>query len=126
MPGSKQQTEREKVAEASEYARAFKAAFGKAASKSKTRIADGLLLPFADRMSQQLSDQSLSPWLCAQIDVYELMVRSLPTDLPNYFPVADIGQTSHRGAVCLQGTLPSMSTSSRLFAYPLKRLRMSK
>ena len=100
--------------------------FAKAHAKAAHRIAVGNLKPVGDRMSAKTSEVGLSPWLRAQIDVYELIVDSIPhSDRPApefFFPVADVGQSAGRGAVCIQGTIPSLATSSRIFAYQLGRL----
>ena len=118
---TEQQSEAEKVKAASEYA----SAFAKAHAKAGKRISNGSLLPVHARMSSKTFQGGLTPWLRAQIDIYELILSNVPEDaLPpsdEYFPVADVGQSANRGAVCIQGTVPSISTSTRIFAYPLQR-----
>lgn len=118
---TEQLSQAEKVKAASEYA----SAFAKAHAKADKRISNGSLLPVHARMSSKTSQNGLTPWLRAQIDIYELILSNVPEDaLPpsdEYFPVADVGQSANRGAVCIQGTVPSISTSTRIFAYPLQR-----
>ena len=72
------------------------------------------------------SNAAATPWLKAQIDVYEMIINSLrgksaqPSDEFRH-ALADVGQSSYRGAVCTQGTLPSISTSTRIYSFKSKR-----
>ena len=113
--------EAQRVQLACDYAECF----AKAHAKAGQRITAGKLRPVGNRMSTKTSEVGLTPWLRAQIDAYELIIDSIPlADHPPpefFFPVADVGQSAGRGAVCIQGTIPSLATSSRIFAYSLQR-----
>ena len=69
--------EADRVKKASEYASCFKTAYAKA----QKRIAPGQLLPVASRASHHMvphpSNAAATPWLKAQIDVYEMIINSL-------------------------------------------------
>ena len=118
-------TEDSKVQAACDYFSCFNKAFQSA--RAAKRIDDTPLRPHADRASAQSNETRLTQWMRAQIDVYEAIIDSvariedLDTSDEHYHPVADVGQSSHRGAVALQGTVPSVSTSSRIYSYKLKR-----
>jgi hypothetical protein len=115
-------TARDLVRRDEQYAEAFRIAFNKAG----VRVKDAVLRPRPERMSAKANLVG-SPWLLAQTDVYEMIIESLlktsnfNTETPHFHPVADVGQSTHRGAVCVQGTIPSLSTSSKIFSYKLKR-----
>lgn len=69
--------------------------------------------------------QGFSPWMRAQIDVYQHIIQSQKqfseTDPADWFPVADVGQTASRGAIQVTGELPCITTSSKIYAYDLHR-----
>ena len=109
-----------RVKQACEYASAFKASY----EKAKKRITVGKLHQKEQRASASVAPwMKLTPWLQAQIDIYEMIIASIPgaASTPMYHALADVGQSAYRGAISVQGTLPSISTSSRLFSYQLKR-----
>jgi hypothetical protein len=117
-------TDVDRVRKASDYATCFKTAF----EKAKKRVEPGQLLPVTSRASQHMaahpSNTAATPWLKSQIDVYEMIVNSLRdkhAQSSDAHALADVGQSSYRGAVCTQGTLPSISTSTRIFSFKLKR-----
>jgi hypothetical protein len=110
----------DKVKQASEYAADFAKSYGKA----KKRLGkDSQLKPVHERASyihaQQLA--GTTPWIRAQIDVREMLYKASTMPDPSkhemYHPVADVGQSAYRGAIHVQGTLPSLSTSTRLWSY---------
>jgi hypothetical protein len=118
-------TVKELVRRDEQYSEAFRVAYEKAG----VRVKDATLRPRSERMSAKVSNFNGTPWLMAQVDVYEMIIESLvqshslDTRTLHFHPVADVGQSTHRGAVCVQGTIPSLSTSSRIFSYKLKRRR---
>jgi hypothetical protein len=121
------QSESDKVKAASEYFACFKTAFEKA--KTAKRLGDLPLLDWKCRASSVANlPVNTSPWMKAQIDIYEaILAHSLQgQDVAEAFgndfhPIADVGQSADRGALAVQGTIPSLTTSSRLFSYKLKR-----
>ena len=119
-------TEAEKVKAASDYFSCFQIAYKKA--RDAKRIGDAPLLDWKSRASSVGNiGSTASAWMKAQIDVYEAIIAQVVRltdvdfDSRNFHPIADVGQSVHRGAVAIQGTIPSLSTSSRLYSYKLKR-----
>ena len=118
-------TVKELVRRDEQYSEAFRVAYEKAGA----RVKDATLRPRSERMSAKAGHFNGAPWLMAQVDVYEMIIESLvkthslDVEVSHFHAVADVGQSTHRGAVCLQGTIPSLSTSSRIFSYKLNRCR---
>jgi hypothetical protein len=121
------QSESDKVKAASDYFACFQAAYQKA--KTAKRVGNLPLLDWKSRASSVAAlPVNTSPWMKAQIDIYEaLLAHALRGQNiegafgDNFHPTADVGQSADRGALAVQGTIPSLSTSSRLFSYKLKR-----
>jgi hypothetical protein len=117
-------TDGDKVKQASEYAKEFAKSF----QKAQTRLGEASRLKPLHERTTQVHAQAVectSPWIRAQIDVYEMLVKAAAPDPSLYemfHPVADVGQSAYRGAIHVQGTLPSISTSTKLWSYNLNKL----
>lgn len=104
----------------------YSAAFHNAWIKAKKRLPeDCQAKPRSERESckYQLDGQGYSPWLQAQVDVYQHILESnCGPDVRNPHMLGDIGQSTNRGGVHWLGELPCLTTSSRLYSYTLHRL----
>lgn len=117
-------TDCDRVKQASEYAKEFAKSF----QKAQTRLGQASQLKPTHERTTQVHAQAVAgatPWTRAQIDVYEMLVQAAAPDPALYemfHPVADVGQSAYRGAIHVQGTLPSISTSTKLWSYRLNKL----
>lgn len=103
-----------------QYSTSLSAAFKAAGQRLDP---DARLPPIADRESRFAL--RATPWMRAQVDTYnEIVKKELRNMRPDAEPhaVADVSQTSHRGKVCVEGFVPTIATSSKLWSYKLHRL----
>lgn len=121
-PGSEALVEEPQTAEARYQKLAqdeghYTVSFAKGLLAAKDRIAAGYVPKVVvDRESQKHKIEGLSPWMRAQIDVYQCIAESQwPGE--DSFTVADTSQSANRGGVNGGGELPCVTTSSRIYAY---------
>ena len=104
------------------YSSAMEKAF-RLAVNAKRLPADWTLTPLIRRPSTVHGLRSLPPFLRANIDVYsdiiEVAVRAGSGNPP--CRLADVSQTVSRGRTTLDGTVPTLTTSSRIFDYDAGR-----
>lgn len=104
------------IDEAASYA----SALAKARDKAGKRLPQALSWPAVpDRESRHCTE--VLPWLKAQVDCYEQICSFMSIARSNEHWLADVSQTSNRGSVKLTGTVPTLTTSSRLWSYKLHR-----
>ena len=66
------------------------------------------------------SGTKCTTWMHSQIDVYDLIAKhqaSVGPSLSNPYSLADVGQSAGRGSVRLDGTAPTLRTSTNLFDF---------
>ena len=108
-----------------EYAQAI----ARITAQGAARLPDPIQLP---PLSERESSKHLTgrtPWLRAQCDVYHEIAKheasSLGPELGStdyQHALADIGQSANRGRVCVDGSVPTVCTSTALWSYKLHRM----
>ena len=53
---------------------------------------------------------------------HSMQLLGISTDTAFCHPIADVGQSSNRGKIHVTGTVPCVTTSSKLFSYKMGRL----
>ena len=104
------------LADEAQYAKHLSAAFAKATSRK--RIDDAPLAPPPERESAKYASHC-SPWLRAQLDVYEAIVNKLRLERPhpNNHGIADTSQNTDRGGARVDGCIPTVCTSTSLYSF---------